>query len=173
MSTKASGAVTRAIAPGEYLFHEGDVSNSIFIIQKGTLSIRKRKASAYVEIARIYTHEILGELSFFDRQPRSAAAIALTDTEVIEIKFDALDKVYSTTPDYFKAIMVSIADRLRKADDTIRRLQREVVKDEESTPEVAANPPAATEKSPESTPAAADEPKEKAQAKSKDKSKEK
>lgn len=118
---------TKAFAPGQYLFHEGEPSHCMYLIQKGTVAVRKHKAAAYVEIARLYSNEVLGELSFFDRMPRSATAIALTDVEVIEVRFDALDKVYASVPDYMKTIMASVAERLRRANDTIRRLQKNVV----------------------------------------------
>lgn len=85
------------------------------------------KGAAQVEIARVYANEVLGELSFFDRLPRSASAIALTEVEALEIHFDSLDKIYAKVPEYMKTIIASVADRLRKANDTIRRLQKEVV----------------------------------------------
>lgn len=129
MSLTKSVAITKTFSPGQYLFHEGDPSQAIYLIQKGTVAIRKHKGSAYIELARLYSKEVLGELSFFDRMPRSAAAVALTDVEVLEIKFENLDKIYANVPDYLKTIMASVADRLRKANETIRRLQRDVVKD--------------------------------------------
>ncbi len=101
----------------------------MYLIKKGTVAIRKMKGPAYVELARIYSNEVLGELSFFDRLPRSAAAVALTEVEVLEISFDSLDKIYGNVPDYMKTIIMSVADRLRKANDLIRRLQKNVVKE--------------------------------------------
>jgi len=134
-------ALTKTFRPGQYLFKEGDPSNSMFLVKKGTVAVRKSKPPAFVEIARIYSNEVLGELSFFDRQPRSASAVALTDLEVLEIRFDSLDKIYVNVPDYMKTIMASIADRLRKANDTIRRLQKNLVKESvDGTPIESADP---------------------------------
>jgi len=119
----------RYYRPGEYLFKEGEPSRCLFLVKKGTVSIRKMKGAAYVELARIYSNEVLGELSFFDRHPRSAAAIALTEVEVLELHFDSLDKIWKQVPDYLKTIIAALAERLRKANDTIRRLQNNVVTD--------------------------------------------
>lgn len=121
---------THSFHPGQVLFHEGDISRSIYLIRKGTVSIRKTKGGAQVEIARIYSNEVIGELSFFDRQPRSAAAVALTEVEVQEISFDSLDKIFSQVPEYMRTIIACMAERLRKADDVIRRLQKDVVQDQ-------------------------------------------
>lgn len=123
-------AIQKYFRPGQYLFKEGEPSNCMYVIKRGTVAIRKMKGPAYVELGRLYSNEVLGELGFFDRQPRSAAAIALTEVEVLVIQFAQLDKIYHLVPDYLKTIMASVADRLRKANDTIRRLQKNVVTDQ-------------------------------------------
>jgi CRP-like cAMP-binding protein len=114
----------KKLRPGQALFQESEMPRSLFLVIKGTLSIRKMKGAAYVEIARVYANEVVGELSFFDRQPRSASAFALTEVEVTEIGFDVLDKIFQNTPPYLKSIIAAMSDRLRKADDTIKRLQK-------------------------------------------------
>lgn len=120
-----SAPSSRFYRPGEFLFREGDPSRSMFILNKGSVSIRRAKGSEYIELSRLYSGEILGELSFFDKMPRSAAAVALTEVEVAEIPFEAIDKIYEGAPPYFKTIVSSIAGRLRKANDMIRRIQKD------------------------------------------------
>lgn len=117
----------RHFGPGEFLFHEGVPSDSMFLIKKGTTSVRKRKGNAYVEVGRVFANEVIGELSFFDRMPRSASVVALTEVDALEISFASLDAIYGNVPDYLKTIMACVADRLRKANDLIRRLQKDVV----------------------------------------------
>lgn len=121
-------ATPKTFKPGDFLFHEGDSSNCIFIVQKGLVAIRKKKqGQAFVEIARLGLGEVIGELAFFDRKPRSASAFALTEVEVLEIDFGSLDKVYGTVPDYIKTIMSAVAARLRRANETIRKLQKDTI----------------------------------------------
>jgi len=98
----------------------------MFLIIRGAIAVRRYKGEEYVELALLCANEVLGELSFFDRNPRSATAVAVTDVEVLEIQFEALDKVYATVPNYMQAIMASVAARLRTANDTIRQLQNQV-----------------------------------------------
>jgi hypothetical protein len=45
----------------------------------------------------------------------------------MEIDFDALDKIYTHVPDYLKTIMAAVAERLRKANETIKRLKKDTV----------------------------------------------
>lgn len=125
----AQGVCERTFRPGQYLFREGDPPASLYILKKGTVSVRKAKNSAYVEIGRIYANEVVGEVSFFDRLPRSASAIALTEVEAIEIQYDNLEKIYASVPTYMKTITAAMAERLRKADDMIRLLQKDIIRD--------------------------------------------
>ncbi|MFN7684204.1 MAG: Crp/Fnr family transcriptional regulator [Oligoflexia bacterium] len=129
---------SRTIRPGQTLFAEGDKPESIFLINKGTVVIRKLKGTSFVEIARLHENEIFGELSFFDRQNRSASAYALTEVEVTEIPFEVLEKLFTSIPPYLKTMISSIAGRLRKADEMIKRLQK--AQGTEAEEEIAAPP---------------------------------
>lgn len=117
-------AQSKHFSPGDYLFREGEPSVCMYLISKGTVSIRKEQGAAFVELAQVHANEVIGELSFFDRQPRSASAVAITEVDLVEIQFDALDKLYVNVPNYLKAIIASLADRLRKANELIRNSQK-------------------------------------------------
>lgn len=116
-------AIQKTFKKDEVIFHEDDSSQSIYIIKKGTVSIRKRKMASFVEVGKLFQNEVLGEMAFFDRKPRSASAVCLSDVEALEIPFEGLDKMYSGMPDYFKSIIASVVERLRKANMTIRKLE--------------------------------------------------
>jgi CRP/FNR family cyclic AMP-dependent transcriptional regulator len=117
-------AEKKSYKSGAILFNDGDPSHSLFLIQKGAISIRKKKGNTTIEVGKVLAGQVIGELSFFDRQPRSATGVAIIDVEAMEISFESLEKIYSTVPDYMKTIMAAMAERLRKANDTIRQLQK-------------------------------------------------
>ena len=121
-------SIPKKYKAGEYLFHDGDASNCMFLVSKGTVSIRKGADNVSIEISKIYTNEVIGELSFFDRRPRSASAMALTDVEVVEIPFESLDVMYHKVPPYLKTIMASVAERFRKSNEMIRKLEKQLAK---------------------------------------------
>jgi CRP/FNR family cyclic AMP-dependent transcriptional regulator len=108
----------------QFIFREGDPSGALYIVQKGGIVIRTLRGSQVIELGRIQAGEVIGELSFFDRLPRSASAVALMDVEVLEIPFEDLEKVYQAMPGYMKTLVASLADRLRSANDTIRELRQ-------------------------------------------------
>ena len=112
---------------------------SLYIIQKGAVSIRVAKDRAFVELAKVSAGEVIGELAFFDRKPRSASAVVLIDAEILEVPFDSLEKIYASVPGYMKTIMGSIVDRLRHANETIKKLQKANKHDPEEKKSTAAN----------------------------------
>ena len=123
-------ATTRTYTQGDVLFTEGIPSQSLFVIHKGSVELRKKKEGGYVRLAQIYSNEVLGELSYFDKKPRSATAVALTEVEASEITFDSMDKLLKKVPPYFKTIVMGLAERLRKADDVIKKLQKQIITDD-------------------------------------------
>jgi CRP/FNR family cyclic AMP-dependent transcriptional regulator len=87
------------------------------------IRIFKRKAEGNIEIDTVRAGQVLGELAFFDDQPRSASAEALTTCTVIEISKSALDDAMSKLPDWFVSLTRTITARLRTANNRIRILE--------------------------------------------------
>ena len=119
-------AISKRYKSGEVLFTEGDKSSSIFILKSGAVSIRKATGTTFTEVARIKANEVIGELSFFDRLPRSATGIALMEVELVEIAFEDLEKIYNNIPDYMKSIMATLATRLRESNEQLRILRSRI-----------------------------------------------
>ncbi|MBN1114802.1 MAG: cyclic nucleotide-binding domain-containing protein [Oligoflexia bacterium] len=116
-------AVVRQYPKGTLLFKEGQSPRAMYIIRTGNIAITKRKGNVEVELGILKKGEVLGEMGFFDGQPRSASAKAITDVELIEIQYDSLKAMYSSYPDYFKTIISSIVERLREANNKIKLLE--------------------------------------------------
>ena len=128
-STQQQTAIERSFKKGQNLFQEGNPSTCLYIIKQGIVAVRKSKGQGFIELAKIHTSEVIGELAFFDRQPRSASAVATTDVQVLEISYESLNKIYQYVPDYLKTIINCVAGRLREADEMIRKLQTNIQTD--------------------------------------------
>jgi CRP/FNR family cyclic AMP-dependent transcriptional regulator len=126
------GYSERKFKRNDVLFSEGQPAKCIFFIQSGIVSIQKKKGTGRVEVARVRANEVIGELSFFDKKPRSATVIALTDVRALEIDYESLQKIYQAVPPYFQKIISAVADRLRGATDVIKRLEQTIVYGESS-----------------------------------------
>lgn len=126
MTTKSG---LRHLESGEILFNEGDSAGSLYIIQKGQLRLFRPKGKGFVEIAVLRTGEVLGEMAYFDpdSKTRSLSAAAITPTDIIEVSFNALDKTMSGLNPWFKALINTLADRLRKSNEKVKFLENNSV----------------------------------------------
>jgi CRP-like cAMP-binding protein len=120
---KKSGIKT--LQSGEILFNEGDAAKSMYIIQRGQLRLFRPKGKGFVELAVLRAGEVLGEMSYFDpdSKKRSASAAAITQTDIIEISFLALDKTMTALNPWFKTLINTLAERLRKSNERVKALE--------------------------------------------------
>ncbi len=105
---------------GNYLMREGEESNEMYYLSSGTLGVFKRKGDAEQQIGTIYSGELVGEMSFIDGEPRSATVKALGDCELKVIPKDALQRYLSGQPKWYKALVQTLLDRLRRANSRVR-----------------------------------------------------
>lgn len=122
-SEKKSGI--KKFQAGEVIFHENDPAESLYIIQRGQIRLYRPKGRGFVEIAILRSGEVIGEMAYFDEKAsrRSCSAAALVGTEVIEISFKAFDKTMGGLNPWFKTIINTLADRLRKTNDQLKRIE--------------------------------------------------
>lgn len=117
----------RTLKAGEILFNDGEVAESLFIIQKGQIRLFKPKGKGFIELAVLRSGEVIGEMAFFDEdgsgKKRSCSASAITPVEIIEISFVAFGKTMQTLNPWFKTIINTLANRLRKANGRIKELE--------------------------------------------------
>ena len=112
---------------GEVLFNEGEVADSLFIIQKGQVRLFKPKGKGFIELAVLRSGEVIGEMAYFDEdgsgRKRSCSASAINAVEIIEISFVAFGKTMQSLNPWFKTIINTLVTRLRKMNTRIRELE--------------------------------------------------
>lgn len=117
----------RNLKPGEILFNEGEVADSLFIIQKGQVRLFKPKGKGFIELAVLRSGEVIGEMAYFDEdgsgRKRSCSASAITPVEIIEVSFVAFGKTMQSLNPWFKTIITTLVTRLRKTNTRIRELE--------------------------------------------------
>ncbi|MBP7653471.1 cyclic nucleotide-binding domain-containing protein [Candidatus Dependentiae bacterium] len=95
----------------DIMIHENDVSNDFFIIHKGEAEILKNEKV----IAKIRSGEIVGEMSYFDKMPRTATVRALTEVSVIVLRPENFNILYQLHPEWSIKIIKSMSNRIFKA----------------------------------------------------------
>lgn len=118
----------RSFAAGEFIFRRGDPGQELFLIRFGSVRIMLPVDDAHTHhLATFSRGDFFGEMSFLDGEPRSADAIAFTDTELFVLsrsRFDSLsDEHKRLAINLLEGLARALAIRLRHTDAELRVLQ--------------------------------------------------
>ena len=94
-----------------------ELDSDLFILKSGKVMIFVQKGSEIIPIAYLSAGEYIGELSFFDREPRSASVICMENTEFLKIKASAMNEQF---PAWLKTIGLQLTKKIRSGDELIR-----------------------------------------------------
>ena len=115
---------TFSLRSGDVVIREGRPASSLFIVLQGTLAVR-REALRDVEIARLTSGEVVGEMSFIDSRPPSATVVAVTEAVLLAVPREAIAaKLASDTAfaaRFYRALALILSDRVRAATGTPMR----------------------------------------------------
>jgi CRP-like cAMP-binding protein len=108
-------------AAGTVIFEEGDPGDTFFLILNGCVRISKVRGDNEEALAVLENKSFFGEMTLFDRQPRSAHAIAHEDTELFMIAVDDLIKLFeknkSIAYKFLWAFCLTLTTRLRSTNE--------------------------------------------------------
>lgn len=96
----------------------------MYVVKSGRLQVIKSKGEGEVILAELGPGAMVGEMAFFDLKPRSASVRAVKDSEVIALPYKALLHQFASFPEWLKAIMKTVNEHLRKANQRIRELEK-------------------------------------------------
>ncbi len=110
----------RILKPGAILFRAGDKPDGMYIIRRGQILVFLEKGGQDIPLATIGQGGMIGEMSLFDKKPRSASARAVDEVEITLISNEEFTKILQQIPKWFVSLMTTLSTRLR---DTNERLQ--------------------------------------------------
>ncbi|OGT21175.1 MAG: cyclic nucleotide-binding protein [Gammaproteobacteria bacterium RBG_16_57_12] len=77
---------TVTVAPGEIIADIGEVGEALYFVIKGEAALYYQESGTETEVGRMSEGELMGEMSFFDRQPRSVRMRATGTGETLLLK---------------------------------------------------------------------------------------
>lgn len=118
---------------GDPLFKEGDGGFFFYIIQKGEVEVYKKDLDGQTRIiGKVGPGQPIGEFALVTKSTRSASARALTDGFAIEVSEDGYEKLLEELPEWTLAILESLINRLKAANELMAELQSQDIEDTES-----------------------------------------
>jgi CRP/FNR family cyclic AMP-dependent transcriptional regulator len=113
---------------GATLFQEGDPGDALYIVRKGAVEIHVHDTTGQkIVLTVVRENEFFGEIAVIDRAPRSATALAVEDSELIELDRKDLLLLFQRRPDTALHMLAAIGAMTRKADGLLKtRVSRNV-----------------------------------------------
>ncbi len=99
------------VATEETLFLENDVSNGLYIIVSGKIQLI-RHSKLLLELKE---NDFFGEISLIDNEPRSATAMAKTETNLLLINQETFNRIINDLPQVLLSVTQVILRYLRAA----------------------------------------------------------
>jgi NTE family protein len=107
----ASRTRTVRVGAGDWLFHQGDPADAMYVVRAGRLEIiDERDASVLRELGR---GDALGELALLTDSPRSAGVRAARGSDLIAIARTDFEQLLETAPAVSLALNRTLAEQLR------------------------------------------------------------
>ncbi|HEX8649855.1 MAG TPA: mechanosensitive ion channel family protein [Pyrinomonadaceae bacterium] len=111
VTTLAGASVSHVFAPGEAVIHAGDEGSSMFVVHNGCVKVQISENGKPRTVAVLKDGDFFGEMALFTGEPRTANVIAVEETEVLEIRHQAMKHLFETNPDLVEALSHTIAER--------------------------------------------------------------
>jgi len=111
----------RELAAGTALFHAGQPGDAMYVVKRGEIELYIKDTTGQkiaLNIAR--PGELFGELALLDYGPRTATAVALEDSELLELDRDDLLRLFKSTPQAALRLLAAMSHMTRKADELLR-----------------------------------------------------
>jgi len=106
---------------GQALFQAGEPGDALYIVRSGEIELYiKDTTGQKIVLNVVRTGEMFGELSLLDSGPRSATAIALSESGLLVLDRDDLLLLFQKKPDAALHMLAAMSGMTRKADQLLR-----------------------------------------------------
>lgn len=106
-------AAPRHLEAGEWLFHEGDDADRLFVVLSGRLRVVVTRDGAPSAIRELGPGAALGELALLTGSARSAGVQAVRDAQLLEIARPSFERLLEIDPTFGRAIATELARQLQ------------------------------------------------------------
>jgi CRP-like cAMP-binding protein len=114
----------RHFAEGQILFKEGDPSDGVFRLLRGTVEVVRELDGDLILLGTVGAGQLVGEMGVVENQPRNATVRAASDVEAEFLNpTEFLDQIASS-PQAARELIQRLSQRLREADERIVKDER-------------------------------------------------
>jgi CRP/FNR family transcriptional regulator, cyclic AMP receptor protein len=115
--------VPQTIKRGNTLFQEGDPGDRLYVVTEGKIKLSHASGDGRESVLMVLgPGDMFGELSLFDPGPRTATAIAVTDSQVLGLGNTDLNPWLAGRPEVAQKLLQALAHRLRRTNEAMSDL---------------------------------------------------
>jgi uncharacterized membrane protein len=109
------------LAADETLFQTGEPGEALYIVLSGEVELFVRDTTGQkISLTTAGAGQMFGELALLDRGPRTATALALADSELLELDRDDLVELFKRSPTAALSMLAGMGRMTRQADELLR-----------------------------------------------------
>ena len=106
----------RTLAPGEVVFDEGDPADRLYVIRSGEVELVRENEARQRTVARLGAGDFFGELGVVLGAPRTARAVAVSQTRLIALDRATLEGMIVDQPEIAIRMIRVLVSRLIEAE---------------------------------------------------------
>ncbi len=118
------GRLGREYADGEVICRQGEVGDRMYVIQAGHAVVIREVEGTEIFLAELTAGDIFGEMSLFDRQPRSATVRAKGRARVLTLDKRTFLRGVHEDPSLAYRILQKMCERVRRLTDDVSARQQ-------------------------------------------------
>ncbi len=109
------------LSSGQELFAEGSPGDRAYVVTKGELEVVKASTGREVLLNVLGPGEVVGEMALLEHKPRMASVRARTDSVLLAISQEQLDRLVNTSLSAARAMFYTVLARLRTTEAMLRQ----------------------------------------------------
>jgi CRP/FNR family cyclic AMP-dependent transcriptional regulator len=114
-------ALGKSWADGEVIVRQGEVGNSMYVVQAGEVEVLRETDDGEVRLAVLGAGDFFGEMSIFEREVRSATVRACGEARVLTVDKRTLLKRIKEDPFLAVSILQTMSNRIREVNAELVR----------------------------------------------------
>jgi CRP/FNR family transcriptional regulator, cyclic AMP receptor protein len=115
-AARAHTSYQRTLAPGEVIFDEGDPADRLYVIRSGEVELVRENMAGKRAVARLGAGDFFGELGVVLGAPRTARAVAVSQTRLIALDRSTLEGMIVDQPEIAIRMIRVLVSRLIEAE---------------------------------------------------------
>ena len=115
------GSLGKTYEDGEVIVKQGDVGDCMYVVQSGTVEVLSQREGKLIPLRVLGAGEVVGEMSVFDREVRSATVRAKGTARLLTIDRRTFLSRVQEDPSIALNIVRTMSRRIRELSDELTR----------------------------------------------------